>query len=265
MSGWQDHLLDAFIEFNVRCRKADKAHKENRESEYRDYYWKFQTLTRSSSDEGITIQRRHEFFLDEMLKLLSPHLTKKDPKRNFGIIDCEIIYSRDDKLCQWCKMQGKRHTVLWYEKEIHHINPHRMGGKTEIDNGALMHRVCHPKASLAEEQFREWWENPRVRLHGEAEDSSDYTRTRKPIRGRDIKDLPDGIKCSFIYNDRKFLGKITEGRVRLEGVPGEFTSFSAASKAVTGTSRNGWQDWQLYFPEEGKWTLADDWRRSFSL
>jgi hypothetical protein len=46
----------------------------------------------------------------------------------------------------------------------------------------------------------------------------------------------------------------------LDGIDTPFATFSAALKAITQTSRNGWNDWYIR-DGNGEWTLADDWRR----
>lgn len=70
-----------------------------------------------------------------------------------------------------------------------------------------------------------------------------------------------GTKCRFIYSGTEYFGEITDGALIVDGFDGKYRSFSAASKAVTGTSRNGWNDWQLGF-EGGIWIVADEWRKS---
>ena len=40
---------------------------------------------------------------------------------------------------------------MWPEAEIHHIKEHQIGGKTTIENGVLVHRICHPKGAAAVE------------------------------------------------------------------------------------------------------------------
>lgn len=74
-----------------------------------------------------------------------------------------------------------------------------------------------------------------------------------------LKLPPDGTVCRFTYYGKTYLGKMIEGTLSIDGVEGAFTSFSAASVAVTNTSRNGWNDW--YLLDQGNWTLADDWRK----
>lgn len=70
---------------------------------------------------------------------------------------------------------------------------------------------------------------------------------------------PDGTRCRFTYAGKDHHGVIVEGALVIDGVDGKHSSFSAASKAVTNTSRNGWQDWYLNTEGSG-WLLANDWR-----
>ena len=69
----------------------------------------------------------------------------------------------------------------------------------------------------------------------------------------------EGTRCRFTYAAREYCGAIVDGGLVIDGVEGAYTSFSSASRAVTGTSRNGWNDWYLSF-EGGPWILADEWR-----
>ena len=111
-----------------------------------DEAWlRYGILTRTNSDRGDSIRRRHQFFSRRMVELLG-NLTLKDPKRAFGPLEREIICWRDAKNCRVCKSP-----VLWDEAEIHHIKEHSQGGKTELENGALVHRRCHPKGASAAE------------------------------------------------------------------------------------------------------------------
>lgn len=70
----------------------------------------------------------------------------------------------------------------------------------------------------------------------------------------------DGTRCEFTYGGAIYKGRIVAGAIALDGISGQFGSFSAASKHITKTSRNGWNDWYLYLPD-GQSMLADDWRR----
>jgi len=70
--------------------------------------------------------------------------------------------------------------------------------------------------------------------------------------------IPDGTVCRFLYKRKEFEGIITNGEIIIRQ-KGRFTSFSTASKTITGTPRNGWLDWQLQLPGTEDWILADDW------
>lgn len=70
----------------------------------------------------------------------------------------------------------------------------------------------------------------------------------------------DGTKCRFIYAGNEYQACIKDGGLIVDGFDGKQASFSAASVAVTGTSRNGWNDWHLQM-DDGSWVLANDWRK----
>ena len=90
-----------------------------------------------------------------MLKSLAPE--KLDEQRTFNDFERQTTFFRDKGFCQFCKMNSKEHKILWEESQIHHVTPHSAGGVTEIDNGALVHRECHPKNDHDVEKFRNWW------------------------------------------------------------------------------------------------------------
>lgn len=72
---------------------------------------------------------------------------------------------------------------------------------------------------------------------------------------------PIGTECSFRYADMAWSGVIVEGGMRIAGLDGLASTFTAASRMVTGTSRNGWMDWRLRLPGTTTELLADEWRR----
>ena len=74
---------------------------------------------------------------------------------------------------------------------------------------------------------------------------------------------PEGTVCRFIYTGKTHLGSISGGAILVGGIDEIFGSFSAASKAITQTSRNGWNDWSLR-DAHGGWILASEWRKKQS-
>jgi hypothetical protein len=75
---------------------------------------------------------------------------------------------------------------------------------------------------------------------------------------------PEGTLCQFTYAGQTYLGKVESGSLIVDGIDGAFASFSAASKAITQTERNGWNDWQVR-DDQGDWLRADDWRTRQSV
>ncbi len=69
----------------------------------------------------------------------------------------------------------------------------------------------------------------------------------------------EGTKCKFTYGGVDYQGSIQDGQLWVSGYSTPFGSFSAASRGITNTSRNGWNDWYLR-DSTGDWVLAADWR-----
>lgn len=85
------------------------------------------------------------------------------------------------------------------------------------------------------------------------------TNKKTTISNKDFP--PTGTKCKFSYKGETFYGKIINKQLVVSDY-GEFNSFSAASVAISNTSRNGWHDWELLLPNANNWILADTWRKS---
>jgi hypothetical protein len=148
---WTTSLATAFDAFRSEAAKGKASRYEPQPTEYWTQYGQW---TRVNSDRGDNILRRHQFFAEKMRALLKPVL--KDPTRLFGELESEIIYYRDKKLCQAI---GCGAEVLWAEREIHHVIEHSKGGPTTLENGALMHKHCHPKGVKATADFEKHWKN----------------------------------------------------------------------------------------------------------
>ncbi len=70
---------------------------------------------------------------------------------------------------------------------------------------------------------------------------------------------PLATKCKFTYGGKEYSGEIQDGHLHVAGYETPFVTFSAASRAITQTRRNGWNDWYL-LDSTGGWTIASDWR-----
>ena len=144
---WERQFASAFDEFREQFALAKKTKDDANPS---DYWLQYGIRTRVNSDRGENIQHRHAFFAAKMHEMLQP--TMKDPQRMFGVLEREIIYYRDRKRCGECHAD-----VIWSQAEIHHVDQHSQGGKTVLENGALVHRHCHPKGAEATAQFAAKW------------------------------------------------------------------------------------------------------------
>lgn len=250
--GWEHHLAGKWQEFESRRQQAAEDVKNNRENELNRYYYRYGHLTQTQADIASRIRQRHAFFVEEMLSLLSPR--KLDTKRLFSDLERQTVFFRDMEICQWCRMKGSDRRVSWDECDIHHIEPYAQGGLTEIHNAALVHRECHPKSSSDVEEFRNWW--------GQAGSVPVDPGTKKPRRSPKRVPPPDGTKIKFSFGGKVHFGEFVNGKVALD-VNGEDKlcgSLSDASRAITGTARNGWRDWYFCLPGQDHWILADDWR-----
>ena len=254
---WEAHLANRLNEFERRRANAAEAEKNRRESEYKLYYREYGQLTQTRSDIANTIRRRHAFFTQEMLMLLSPK--KLDEKRSFSELERKTVFFRDMESCRYCRMKDDVHKVLWDECEIHHVNPYADGGATSVDNAALVHRNCHPGSRSEVEKFRRW------RLESDHADPDSSPGTVRRQQFERPFPPPEGTKAKFKYRGQVYTGEIRGGKLILSGRhEGAYTSFSRASSEVTNKSRNGWTDWYLFLPDSEAWTLADEWRKRMS-
>ena len=153
--GWESDLATKLNEFDKRRKEAAEAVRNRHNTEYISYYNEYGQFTQTRSDDANNIRRRHAFFAEEMLKMLAPE--KLDENRNFNDFEKEVIFFRDNEQCQFCKMNDKVHKVVWNDSEFHHVKPYKEGGKTTIENGALVHKICHPKSNANVQEFCDWW------------------------------------------------------------------------------------------------------------
>lgn len=133
---WEPTLLSSFEKFRELSIKA-KVDKNG------DYWNEYVQWTMTNSDTKSSLQRRHNFFIKEMYKSMNPK--PLDKVRGFPQIERQLIYYRDSKTCAVCKSH-----ISWDDLEIHHVIEHHKGGATAFENGAAVHRKCHPKGKAAQ-------------------------------------------------------------------------------------------------------------------
>jgi len=143
--GWYTNFIHAYDSF-----KALAAHdKKKRSGEFWDEYG---SLTQTATGQARTIQRRHAFFVKKMFHELKPTLL--DSTRNFGGLEREIVYFRDEKRCAVCGVE-----IRWADLEIHHLEEHQFGGLTVTENAVAVHKDCHPKGQKAIDFKMRWMES----------------------------------------------------------------------------------------------------------
>jgi hypothetical protein len=150
---WTGTFATAFDKFREALVLGKKTRHDSNPTEY---WLKYGQWTRVNTDRADTILRRHQFFVQKMYELVKPQM--KDPTRIYGALERELIYYRDKKKCQAPECGGD---VPWSDHEIHHVEEHSKGGPTTMDNGALVHKHCHPKGNRATGEFAEQWKKRR--------------------------------------------------------------------------------------------------------
>ncbi|HEY7330657.1 MAG TPA: DUF262 domain-containing protein [Gemmataceae bacterium] len=246
---WEGALATSFDEF----RKALAASVLTATHQKPDDHWlRYGIFTRVNSDRAENIRRRQDFFQKEMWRLLKPRL--KDPTRLFGPIEREIIYYRHGKLCAVCAAE-----VQWDEAQFHHIETHINGGLTELPNGVLVHRHCHPRGDAALKFAKEWRERsrgmpapmildqsfPPVETTDESEGRSFLADVRIPPIGTVIQKRGRGgdirAECTVVEGGIRYKSKI-------------YKSLTAAARAaakdlgLSCAAVNGFAFWRLVPP-----------------
>jgi 5-methylcytosine-specific restriction endonuclease McrA len=126
-------LLSAFAVNVDQVREAQrraqgiKPHQETA----RDYL-----LTVSQMSDDIHQRRKRQTILSD---LISSIFAKKDGQRGFTVEQRRILWnSTAQRKCRRC---GK--PVTWEDFSADHIDPHSKGGRTRLDNAAILHRRCN--------------------------------------------------------------------------------------------------------------------------
>jgi hypothetical protein len=127
--GWD--LLVNFSNGVDRVRMKQKKAEGISEGEemYREYL-----LTVLHNTDEISQRRKREQILDGILRSL---FEKKDSQRSFSLEQRRLIWNTsEEKKCDDCKK-----SLTWEDFTIDHIDPHSKGGRTALENAALMCRT----------------------------------------------------------------------------------------------------------------------------
>ncbi|MDD5673008.1 MAG: DUF262 domain-containing protein [Chitinivibrionales bacterium] len=93
-------------------------------------------LTVTQDSDSITQRRNRENILRNLLQNL---FVRKDSNRTFSIEQRRLLWNTtSSRKCPDCNKE-----LTWADFTIDHINPHSKGGRSELDNAALMCRGCN--------------------------------------------------------------------------------------------------------------------------
>ena len=124
-------LLETFVTRVDEVRELQRKAKGIRPDQelYREYL-----LTVSQMTDDVAQRRKREQILRGILGTL---FAKKDSQRGFTPEQRRIIWnSAGNRTCKTCGCK-----LSWEDFTIDHINPHSKGGRSQLDNAALMCRV----------------------------------------------------------------------------------------------------------------------------
>lgn len=136
---WEERLPGALDKFLAAVAEGNLTKNNPVPSRY---WTQYAQGTRVNSDRGDTIGLRHRFYQEKMLENLSP-LKLKDSQRAYGVLERSVLFYRQNKKCLVC--DG---AMQWQDVEVHHIDEHSKGGPTSLENGAAVHKKCHPKSAV---------------------------------------------------------------------------------------------------------------------
>ena len=127
---------DLLLEFSngidrVRMKQKRAEGISEGEDMYREYL-----LTVLHTTDDISQRRKRVHILDGLLRSL---FEKKDIQRNFSLEQRRLIWNTSDE--KKCKAKACKESLTWEDFTIDHIDPHSKGGRTALDNAALMCRI----------------------------------------------------------------------------------------------------------------------------
>ena len=135
--GREEEIANWFIDFESRRLLDRKKEAEEQDSVLVLY----QRWISNSSDTFESLSYRHKVLKEDLLDHIK-NLPLKDSQRSFDEAQRQVIYRRDNGICQDC---GKH--CDWNDWEADHIVPWSKGGKTEIENGQVLCPTCNSKKS----------------------------------------------------------------------------------------------------------------------
>jgi len=260
--GWKNNFSNALERFLKRLVIAKK---NNEAGEFDEYWMEYGQWTRTNSDRGDNIARRHKFYVSKMVRNLG-ELKPLDNTRTYGDLLRRVLFFEQDKTCAVCMSE-----VPFDDMEVHHITPHASGGKTIIGNGAIVHKACHPKSQHAVTEFEEKWRERKRYLDSKRKGVT-VPGNSLPLKeiGADFEQdgvvIPHGTpaRMEYLNGEQIYEGRFEDGVLMVNGYAYSSLSTAANSLAITKdgkkTNLNGWLYWKAQLPGSPDWVSLKELR-----
>ena len=146
---WEKSFIGALEQFEKHYSEGKKV---NDAGDYHPAWQEYGQHARTNADSSASICRRQNYFSALMVEYLGDSLIPLDTQRLFNDVEKRYMYWRDSGKCQVCCLPTQ-----WENCEFHHVILHKDGGKTVVENGALVHLPCHPKSESDVKAFADKW------------------------------------------------------------------------------------------------------------
>lgn len=146
-SDWKSRYLQSLAEFK---RQLLEANKTRNHAQPHPMWTRYGLLTRAQANKAQTIQGRHEFFREWMMRELKPQpladsrVFPPDVKQQ-AWLEAEGVCAYSNQSA-WCQNTDR---IDFHEAEFHHILPYRDGGASTIKNVAVTHKACNQRIGAA--------------------------------------------------------------------------------------------------------------------
>ncbi len=135
-------IRENFERFEVRRLEAMKRDYKRKGD---DIYQNLSYYFSRSTDAKDAITERHTIITQPLFENIAlEELPNLDPNRNFSDEEKMILYYRCSGRCQM-EHNGKvcNRKIDYEDAAVDHITPHSKGGKTELNNGRIAHKLCN--------------------------------------------------------------------------------------------------------------------------
>ena len=146
-SDWKARFAKCLAEFKRQILEANKTRNDARPH---PMWTRYGLLTRAQANKARTIQERHHFFREWMIRELKPQ-----PLAGSRVFPPDVkqqAWLRTEGVCaysnqpEWCQDSDR---IKFYEAEYHHIIPYSDGGSSTLENAAITHKACNQRIGAA--------------------------------------------------------------------------------------------------------------------